>query len=139
MKISKFLKLPYQSILTVPSTAWNVSKYGIFLVCISLYSDQKKLRIWALFMQCRFDGKWNIVKIPIVFSLRFNRNLHICYYIFVVYICWDFRVSLVPKFNWCIILEYDYWRLVICSIILIKNFRVEKVFSKLKMTDVIPK
>ena len=39
-------------------TAWKVSKYGVFLVRIFLYSDwiqenanQKKLRIWTLFTQ----------------------------------------------------------------------------------------
>ena len=32
-------------------TAWKVSKYGVFLVRIFAHLDQKKLRIWTLFIQ----------------------------------------------------------------------------------------
>ena len=45
--------------LLYTNTARKMSKYGVFLVCISPYSvqirentDQKKLRIWTLFTQC---------------------------------------------------------------------------------------
>ena len=34
------------------NTPWKVSKYGVFLVGIFLYLDQKKFRISTLFMQC---------------------------------------------------------------------------------------
>ena len=51
-----YYKLAYNSlhglnIKTKTATACEVSKYGVFLVRIFLYSDQKKLRIWTCFTQ----------------------------------------------------------------------------------------
>ena len=48
------------------TTAWKMSKYGVFLQSKSPYSvriqentDQKKLRIWTLFTQCTTLSNWN--------------------------------------------------------------------------------
>ena len=43
------------------STAWKLSKYGVFLVRIFLYSDQKKFRIWKLFTQWREELAYSLV------------------------------------------------------------------------------
>ena len=61
-------------------TAWKVSKYGVFLVPIFLYSDwihdnteQKTLRIWTLFTQWKVFHLVNNNQIPFIishFSLR---------------------------------------------------------------------
>ena len=45
----------FQKLCADMSTAWKVSKYGVFsrpyFTAIGLNADQKKLRIWALFTQ----------------------------------------------------------------------------------------
>ena len=43
------------------STAWKLSKYGVFLVRIFLYSDQKKFRIWKRFTQWREELAYSLV------------------------------------------------------------------------------
>ena len=45
----------------ISNTAWKVSKYGVFLgPYFSVFGmqenlDQKKLRIWTLFTQCKYE------------------------------------------------------------------------------------
>ena len=69
-------------------TAWKVSKYGVFLVRIFLYSvrmqenmDQKKLRIWTLLTQWKaildtnFDkDEFSIIKTAIFYQVKVHQN-----------------------------------------------------------------
>ena len=61
-------------------TAWKVSKYRVFLVCIFLYSDwipenmdQKKLRIWTLFMLCIL-----VQLLRIILLVQIRKQLLLC-------------------------------------------------------------
>ena len=93
--------------IQVTITAWKITKYGVFLVRIFLYSywiqentDQKKLHIWTLFTH------WNLA--PIVLFFCYMQTL--CYFMSLAPLKIDvFPVhKLRTRFAWKIF--FQFWK-----------------------------
>ena len=75
------MKIPSSSVMYKAITAWKVSKYGVFSRPYSVQmrknTDQKKLRIWTLFTQCklRLSSHNLAISTAELYKLRDDQNI----------------------------------------------------------------